>query len=86
MKKIASISDFKRVQKMSLNDFNRWVSEIYRTGFLDGMEKKDEKIVAEITDDCLLKTMLSVKGIGEKRARQVIDIIMSYGDSDESKD
>lgn len=43
MKKYADFKTFKRVKQMSLNDFNRWVLELYRAGFEDGLKEGEEE-------------------------------------------
>lgn len=43
MKKLADFKTFKRVKQMSLNDFNRWVMELYRAAFEDGLKEGEEE-------------------------------------------
>lgn len=42
MKKAITFKEFKAVQRMPLNTFNRWVSSIYMSGVQDGL-KEGEK-------------------------------------------
>jgi hypothetical protein len=53
---------------MSLNQFNRWVQILYNEGFNRGTEVAQEETVAAIREFDLYELILSVKGIGEKRA------------------
>lgn len=76
--KPASFSDMKKVQKMTLNQFNRWVECVYKSGMQDGLDTVYEETVAEIPEDDLRSILLSVKGIGEKRADEIMKKILSY--------
>ena len=53
---------------MSLNEFNRWAGLIWAKGFADGQDMLSEEVIVEIGEEDLLRTVMSVKGIGEKRA------------------
>ena len=74
--KAASFSTFKKVQKMSLNQFNRWAESVYKHGVQDGIDFIEEETVAELTEDDLYNILLSVKGIGQKRADEVMRRIL----------
>ena len=81
--------DFSRVKGYSLSRFLKWVSVVYQTGYDDGWNEAmdsymetdggiaiDESVDAEIFDtDAIMEILLSVKGIGEKRAAAVIEKI-----------
>lgn len=67
---------FKRIKKMSLNEINRWASVVYQSGMQDGIDLTNEDIVAEISEDTLREILLSVKGIGPKRADEVMEKIL----------
>ncbi len=77
--KPASFSDFKRVQKLSLNDFNRWMTALYQTAFEAGLREGESELdEAVILDEAkLLQIILSVKGVGQKRAELIVDKILS---------
>lgn len=80
--KPANFSTLKLVQKMSLNQFNRWVMSVYQSGFADGLkegEKELDDCIAEMTDDRLMEILLSINGVGEKRAKQIYDAILAEG-------
>lgn len=61
---------------MSLNEINRWALSLYQSGMQDGIDLTNEDIVAEISEDTLREILLSVKGIGPKRADEVIEKIL----------
>lgn len=69
---------FKKLCKMSLNEFNRWVGLIWAKGVRDGQDMLSEEVMVEINEDDLLGVIMSVKGIGEKRAKQVLEAILNY--------
>jgi hypothetical protein len=84
MKKALNFSAYKKLQKLSLNDTNRWINALYAQAFDDGKRTLTAECVATLTEDTLMDILLSVKGIGENRARQVVDKIIeggiTYGD------
>lgn len=79
-----TFAELKRIQKLSLNEFNRWITalckEIYEDGLREGESEFDDAAI--LTADRLMEIMLSVKGIGKNRAEQVLEIILSEGASD----
>lgn len=80
--KTASFSDFKRIQRMSLNDFNVWMRVFYQSAYEDGLKEGEadfEDCVATVSEDRLMEILLSVKGIGQVRANQVVNAILGEG-------
>lgn len=77
--KPVSFSELKKLRKMTLNDFNRWITVLYECGFNDGIEKSEEGLISEVDEEQLFGILISVKGIGEKRAREAVDKIMRAG-------
>lgn len=77
--KPASFADMKKVQKFTLNQFNRWVESIYKSGMMDELARVNDETVAEVTEDDLYDILLSVKGIGEKRAAEIMKKILAHG-------
>ena len=80
--KPVNFSDFKKIQKFSLNEFNRWMMTLYETAFEDGLregESEFDDCIATISEDRLLEILLSVKGIGVKRAEKIIATILNEG-------
>lgn len=73
MNKPASFSDMKRVNKMSYNDFNRWVSSIYKSGYNDGLDTNNW-----VSDEDIFAILRS-EGIGKERANRICDRIMEIG-------
>ena len=93
--------DFCKVKKLGLSQFIRWVASIYQSGYDDGWNGAmdsyketnggiaiDESVEAEVIDsDLLMEILLSVKGIGKKRAQEVIDkICKGWNDSGQGCD
>lgn len=78
-----SFQTYKKLCRMSLNEFNRWAGLIWAKGFADGQDMLSEEVIVEIGEEDLLRTVMSVKGIGEKRARQVVEAIVNYNWKDE---
>ena len=79
MKKPADFATYKMVKNLSFNDFNRWVTSIYGSGYCDGQDAINEGCVAALTDDRLLEIILSVKGIGKNRAQELMQKILAEG-------
>lgn len=74
-----SFAKFKIVQKMTLNEFNRWLmglcKAMYQDGFKDGESEFDD--CAIITEERLMDIILSVKGVGRNRAEQIVNALLS---------
>lgn len=78
MKKAITFKEFKAVQRMSLNTFNRWVTSIYMSGVEDGL-KEGEKELDEsytFTTDELMVFLQTIPGIGEKTAKKIVNAII----------
>lgn len=74
-----TFAQLKRIQKMSLNDFNRWLMELCKAMYSDGFKEGESEFddCAIVTEERLMEVMLSVKGIGRNRAEQVINILLN---------
>lgn len=74
-----TFAQLKQIQKMSLNEFNRWLSALCTTLYQDGIKEGESSFddAAILTEDRMMEILLSVKGIGRNRAEQVISIILS---------
>lgn len=75
---------FKNIRRMTLRDFNKWLSDLCSAEFAAGKQKMfDESFgskadfIAEIITDELYEKILSVKGIGEKRANEIMEAILN---------
>lgn len=84
--KAVDFRTFKTVQKMSLNQFNRWIESIYKSGVRDGVKEGEKEF-----DECYtftvedLSTLLqTVPGIGSKTAGKIIDAILISEEDDGS--
>ena len=74
-----TFAQLKQIQKMSLNDFNRWLTELCKAMYSDGFKEGESEFddCAIVTEERLMEVMLSVKGIGRNRAEQVINILLN---------
>ena len=74
-----TFAQLKRIQKMSLNDFNRWLTELCKTMYSDGFKEGESEFddCAIVTEERLMEVLLSVKGIGKNRAEQVVSILLN---------
>lgn len=83
--KAVNFQTYKQIRKMSLNDLNKWVLSIYKSGYLDGLQEGEsesviaDECVAALTDERLKEILLSIKGIGEKRAEMVLSAVLAEG-------
>jgi len=74
-----TFAQLKQIQKMSLNDFNRWLMELCKAMYSDGFKEGESEFddCAIVTEERLMEVLLSVKGIGRNRAEQVINILLN---------
>ena len=70
-------SAFKKLQRLSLNEFNRWLFDLCNTVYEDGVNSVSQNSAVELTDERLLEILLSVKGIGHNRAEAVIRKVLN---------
>ena len=85
MKKPLDFKTYQAIRKMSFNDMNRLIASIYSSALQEGINTTNNDVVAELTDDRLYEIIKSVKGIGEKRAREATDKILAEGVFDGTK-
>ena len=77
--------EYDRVKKMDRKQFDRFCKEIYDIGISVGKkeaQKDRDSCGNDITN--LYNALISVKGIGSRRAEEVISILKSY-ESDEGR-
>ena len=74
-----TFAQLKRIQKMSLNDFNRLLTELCKAMYSDGFKEGESEFddCAIVTEERLMEVLLSVKGIGKNRAEQVVSILLN---------
>lgn len=77
MRKVIDFNSYSRLRKMSFNDLNRWLVEFYANAFSDGMDKAEEGIITISADD-FRQCAESVRGVGEKRADEIIERLKEY--------
>jgi hypothetical protein len=70
-----SFSDMKHIQRMNLNELNRWVLAIYRQANIDGRQEALKDAVVWDMDD-LKDRLLEIPQVGEKRASDIMDAVM----------
>lgn len=70
-----SFSDTKHIQRMNLNELNRWVLAIYRQANIDGRQEALKDAVVWDMDD-LKDRLLEIPQVGEKRASDIMDAVM----------
>lgn len=75
MLKPLNFSQFKQLKKVSLNDMNRWVMSIYQSGYDEGLASKEEQII-ELSDDELFQRIMSVPGMTEDLACEIVSVIL----------
>lgn len=78
--KPVTFSMLKKIQKMTLNQFNIFAQDVYKTGVQDGIDAIEKETVAEMDTDELYRRLLSVKGVGVKLADKIMDAIMEEKD------
>ena len=68
--KPASFSDMKRVRRMELNEFNRWVTSVYTSGFDDGLD------VGQMWGDVEIFDLLRSEHIGVEKAVRIVEKLL----------
>ena len=74
--KAVSFSVLKRVKGMTLNEFNRWVTSLYKSGFEDGLD------VGEMWSDKLIYRLLREEKVGEERAMRIVEKLVDGTEMD----
>lgn len=59
--------EYQNIRKMDHNQMNAYLQEIYKNGYTDGV-----KSVPGIDFENVEKVLLTVKGIGEKKAKDIV--------------
>lgn len=79
MKKALDFSTYKKFQKLSFNDTNRLFHALYANAYDDCRKEMLNNCSASLTEDHLMEIILSVKGVGKNRAKQIVDKILEEG-------
>lgn len=76
--KMLTFQQYKKIRNLSLNEFNRWVVSIYKSGFEDGLKEGEKEFdeCSTYTEDELMDLLLSLHGIGKKTAEKIVDAII----------
>ncbi len=91
--------DFRKVKAMSLNNFILWVRSIHKTAYDEGWNEAvdafknargkvniNNEVDAVVLDaEDLLKILLSVKGIGERRAQEVMEKVTGKSHEEDNR-
>lgn len=62
--------EYQNIRKMDHNQMNLYLQEIYKSGYAEGVKSVPGIDIAEIK-----KTLLSVKGLGEKRVADILEAL-----------
>ncbi len=71
-----TFAEMKNIRRKNLNELNRYFMSIYASAKQEGIDSVEENTIAELTEEQLLEILLSVKGIGQKRADEIIKKIL----------
>lgn len=78
MRQVVTAADYSRLKRMTMKQVNDWVVSLYASAFQDGHD--DIMADAVVLDsDVVLAILLSVKGIGRKRAEEALQKIYEGG-------
>ena len=93
MKYKMSFAQYQQCQKMSKNEFNRWIIKFYQTAYNDGYQEAlknipyngtiidcSENVVLEWSQEEFSQMLQSIKGIGPALAEKIIQGICSRYD------
>lgn len=69
---ILNRKQYDRIRKMDHCQMTLWAETVYKSGYMDGQEAAERLTSAEIRE-----ILLSVKGIGEKKADTIISAMES---------
>ena len=62
--------EYQAIKKKDHNQMNLYLQEIYKNGYTDGVKSVPGIDIAEIK-----KTLLSIKGLGEKRVADILEAL-----------
>ena len=78
MRKFVSFSSYNKIRKLSFNEFNRWITNLYTIAFEEG-QKEQLKVTNTISfEEELPKILLTVRGLGQKRVDTIMQAIDDY--------
>ena len=86
MKNVVDFQSYNRIKNLSFSDFNKWAISVfgnaYESGYKDGKAEAEENCTVSVTEDELMEIILSVKGIGQKRADELMGKICKETEED----
>lgn len=65
----------KQIQKMNTEELDRFLNVVYSDGYKEGYAKACTQIYKKLNPDSLRESFSAVKGIGPKRAEELLSII-----------
>lgn len=84
-------NQYKECQRMTKNEFSRWLGTFFDTAFEQGYQQAcsdvpegsiiinpDDNVVIDFEYEEFKSVLLSVKGIGETKAENIIDKLYEY--------
>ena len=93
MKYKMSFAQYQQCQKMSKNEFNRWIIKFYQTAYDDGFQdalkhipddavifNRSENIILEWSQEEFSQMLQSIKGIGPALAEKIVQCICNRYD------
>ena len=63
---------------MTFNEFNRWVTGLYIDAFREGQKEQQREEHNISFENELPKILLSIKGLGQKRVKDILAAIEAY--------
>lgn len=72
MKQKISFNDYKNIQSMSFNEFNRWLRGFYKAAYSEGLNDQD-KDTMDLTFIAI--AIKSTEGVGEKTYSKIMNNI-----------
>lgn len=76
MKKQVTFQTFKHLRNMTLRDFNKWLIGVIEASVQTGYDEASKDVILEIGEQELFERIMSVSGIGEKRAKKIMEAIV----------
>lgn len=62
--------EYQNIRKMDYNQMNLYIQSIYKSGYTDGVKSVPGIDIVEIKN-----VLLSIKGLGEKRVADILEVL-----------
>ena len=65
----------KTLNSLSLNDFNRWIESVYKSGMWDGVNSVESEYDGAIKwdDESFYNFLITIPGVGDKLATRIVN-------------